>query len=129
MNEEEIAAAIGTTVGIDDLEHRTQAVRATLHTLAQRLAGGETGQIAAHLPDIFAETLAGSPTGDRFTVSSFYKRVADAEGFGCNAYQARWHAQAVMAVVKLALSDSEYAALTAQLPDDYDDLLSPRPAG
>lgn len=127
MKEAELVSAVRATSGIDSVEHGAAAVRATLHVLGQRLAGGETKDIAAQLPNAFADALPKSGSGEHFDLDEFYDRVGTAEGRGCSRDEARRHARAVTAALKVALTDGEFADLVSQLPPDYADLISTGP--
>lgn len=122
MKEHEIVSAVQRSTGISDHAHAERAVRATLHVLGTRLAGGEPANLAAQLPPGLAEALPQTGAGERFGVDDFYRRVADEEGTGCGAMEARQHARAVGAVLKAAITPDELRDLLSQLPSEYDDL-------
>lgn len=127
MKEHEIISAVRQSAGLDTPEHAEQAVRATLRMLGSRLAGGETSDLAAQLPPGIAEVLPASGPGERFGLDEFYQRVAENEGWGCTAEQARQHARAVLAAIKASVTPGEFEDLTDQLPDEYADLLGIEP--
>ncbi len=54
-----------------------RATRATLETLAERLAGGETNDLASQLPREIGEHLRRewSGIGERFSLDEFFRRV------------------------------------------------------
>lgn len=122
-----MVAAVRETAGIDERERAERAVRATLGVLGRRLAGGESGDVASQLPSGPAEMLPAEGPGERFGVGEFYERVARDEGEGCTADEARRHARAVAAALKVQLSGGEFDQLAAQLPPDYADLLGTEP--
>jgi uncharacterized protein (DUF2267 family) len=125
MKDDEFFSAIKTTSGIDDTGHCREAVRATLSVLGQRVAGGQTHNLAAQLPGTVASYLPPEGAGESFSVEEFYERVGQAEG--CDAQQARKHARAVMAAIRSAVEPGEFDDLTAQLPAAYADLLGISP--
>ena len=127
MQETQILSAVQDTAKIPDHEHAREAVRATLHVLGQRLAGGETKDLAAQLPPSLAQALPPEGAGERFGVTDFYERVADAEPGECSVEEGRRHARAVMAAVRTSITDQEFEQIAAQLPSDYDDLLGTGP--
>ena len=127
MREEQIAATIRETGKIDSAEHARDAARATLRVLGQRLAGGETKDLAAQLPAGLKDALPESGPGERFGVEEFYRRVAEEEHRDCTPAQARQHARAVVAALRVGLSEGEFDDFAAQLPKDYDDLLGTSP--
>jgi uncharacterized protein (DUF2267 family) len=116
---------------IGQIQHRAQlssrgdaerAVRATLETLAERLAGGEAKDLAAQLPRELGEHLrrAGSSGGERFSLDEFYRRVAEREGIDVG--KAAYHARVVIEVLGEAVSLGEMRDVHAQLPDEFDPL-------
>src|SRR2546423_9481935 len=61
-------------------ESAERAVRATLQTLAERIAGGEARDLAEQLPPELAPWLATTSGAERFDVDAFLRRVAGREG-------------------------------------------------
>lgn len=98
------------------------ATRATLETLAERLAGREPLNAAAQLPKGIAQYLqheyAGS--GTHFSLDEFFQRVSLKEG--AELPDAVHHARAVIEVLQEAISPGEINDIRAQLPSDYDPL-------
>lgn len=101
------------------------ATRATLETLAERLAGGEAEDLAAQLPRGIAEYLRTglTGTGQHFPVEEFFQRVSQREGV--DVPKAIYHARAVIAVLYEAVSLGEMADIRAQLPAGYVRLFEP----
>lgn len=101
------------------------AARATLETLAERLAGGEAEDLASQLPRGLAEYLrtglAGA--GVRFSMEDFFRRVSEREGV--DLPKAIYHARAVIAVLYEAVSPGELADIRAQLPAEFSQLFEP----
>ena len=96
------------------------AIRSTLETLAERLAGGETEDLAAQLPQEIGYYLRSSDEkwdGERFDVAEFFRRVSERERAGLP--DAVFHARAVMSVLDEAVSPGEMEDVRDQLPDDY----------
>lgn len=127
MKREEIVKAVQNSAGLDTKDHAEQAVRGTLAVLGQRLAGGETSDLAGQLPPALAEALPDSGPGESFGIDEFYRRVAESEGTGCTPAQARQHARAAAAALKASVSAGEFGDLTSQLPEEYEDLFSTEP--
>ncbi|MBX6391065.1 MAG: DUF2267 domain-containing protein [Frankia sp.] len=127
MKQDELVAAIRATGRIGSVAQAEAAVRATLAVLGQRIAGGETKDLASQLPPAFAEALPRSGGGERFGVDEFYRRVAELEGDFCSPQLARRHARAVMAALRASVTPTEFEDVAGQLPADYDDLLSREP--
>ncbi len=101
------------------------ATRATLETLAERLAGGEADDLASQLPRGIAEYLrtglAGE--GEHFSVEEFFERERRREGV--DLPKAIYHARAVIAVLYEAVSPGEMADVRAQLPAEFARLFEP----
>ena len=97
------------------------AVRATLETLGERLAGGQAEHAAAQLPQELGYYLRQGDEQESFDLDTFYKRVADREGV--DYPDAVHHAKVVMGVMSEAISPGEMRDLCAQLPPEYNDLL------
>lgn len=126
MREDEFVSAIGNSTALPTDRART-AARATLTVLGERVAGGETRDLAAQLPGSLADALPDSGAGQRFGVSEFYRRVARVEGAGCTPQQARQHARATATALAGSVTGGELSHLRAQLPAEYDDLFSTGP--
>jgi uncharacterized protein (DUF2267 family) len=127
VKEHEIVSAVAQSAGISSNEHAEHAVRATLTVLGSRLAGGETSDLGSQLPPALAEALPDSGPGESFGIDEFYRRLADVEGQGCTPEDARQHARAVVAALKVAVTPGEFEDVAGQLPDDYADLLGTGP--
>jgi uncharacterized protein (DUF2267 family) len=98
-----------------------QAIHATLTVLGERLAGGETKDLASQLPATFADDLPRQGAGERFSVQEFYTRVAYETR--CTKEQARQSARAVTGVLKNSVTGREFNQISEQLSKDFDDLL------
>lgn len=125
MQTHEFVSAVQESARIDDHAHAEQAVRATLTVLGQRL-GSEAQDLAAQLPAELAEALPTDGSVERFELPEFYDRVAQLEGRGCSAKEARQHARAVVTAIREAVGE-EYLHVLDQLPGDYGDLTSTEP--
>ena len=99
-----------------------RATRATLETLAERLAGGEAKDLASQLPQEIGEHLRRewSGVGERFSLDEFFRRVSLREGV--DLPDAIFHARAVIEVVSEAVSKDEMDDVRAQLPAEFDRL-------
>jgi uncharacterized protein (DUF2267 family) len=130
MQEQEFVSAVRESLGLPDNEAATAAARATLSVLGRRLAGGEGKDLASQLPGSLAEQIPDEAPGERFDVTSFYRRVAEAEraeGRDVTEAQARQHARAVAKGLETALTGGLWNHLASQLPEDYADLLGTEP--
>ena len=96
------------------------AIRATLETLAERLAGGAAEKLAAQLPQEVGEYLraaTGAGMGDSFSLDEFFGRAANRERV--DKPDAVYHARVVMEVLSEAVSAGEIQKILAQLPGEY----------
>jgi uncharacterized protein (DUF2267 family) len=97
-----------------------RAVRATLETLGERLAGGEADDLAAQLPPEIGDYLREAESDGSFSLDTFLDRVAEREGTDLPV--AVHHARAVVAVLDEAVSAGEMDDVHAQLPEEYNPL-------
>lgn len=121
MKADEMVSAVRKSAEIDTYDHAEAAVKATFAVLGQRL-GSESSDLAAQLPPELTEDMDTSAEVERFSLDDFYERVAEREGHGCSARDARRHARAVTALLREAVG-AEYLHVLSQLPDDWDDLV------
>ncbi|MBX6350063.1 MAG: DUF2267 domain-containing protein [Clostridia bacterium] len=104
------------------------ATRATLTTLAERLSAAEARELAAQLPRELqryvedAIEAKGDEEGERFSLPEFFDRVAVRED--ADAPRAAFHARAVLSVLRRAVTPGAFEDVLAQLPDDWDALLT-----
>ena len=89
-------------------ESAERAVRATLQTLAERIAGGEGRDLAEQLPPELAPWLATTSGAERFDVDAFLRRVAGREG--TDVATAERHVRAVFTALGQAISADEHRA-------------------
>jgi uncharacterized protein (DUF2267 family) len=109
--------------GVDE-DRAEKAVRATLNTLAQRLAGGEPHDLASQLPEELKETVeltAREGAGVRWDADAFVAKVAAREG--CSPEQAREHVRAIFAALRDAVTPGEFDDVVSQLDRSYQALL------
>jgi uncharacterized protein (DUF2267 family) len=99
------------------------ATRATLETLAERLAGNEPFDAAAQLPRGIKEYLQHEYAGGGvpFSLDEFFLRVSQREDV--DLPQAVYHARVVMEVLSEAVSPGEMDDIRSQLPSEYKPLL------
>jgi uncharacterized protein (DUF2267 family) len=118
MPAEEFIERVGDRAGIER-EAAWRATDAVLETLADKLAGGEVDDIAAELAPALRESLERGRTRNakRMSLGDFVRRVAEREGVSTD--EAREHVGAVLRTLRDAISDDEWADLTAELPDEY----------
>lgn len=96
------------------------ATKATLETLAERLAGGEPKDLASQLPPEIAEYLRydGEQDPNRFSLNEFFERVTEKDS-GVDKPRAVYHARVVIAVLQDAVTQGEIDHIRSQLPEEY----------
>jgi uncharacterized protein (DUF2267 family) len=123
---DEFVARVARRAGLDR-DTALRAVDAVLEALADRISGGQVDDLASQLPAELHPPLergkAQSNAAARpLSLRDFVRGIAEREGVGPQA--AGDHARAVFATLREAVSDKEFADMTAQLPDDYRALLA-----
>ena len=100
-----------------------KATKATLETLAERLAGGEPHDLASQLPPELAGYLRyeGEETSDPFSLDEFFERVTQRDE-GVDQPRAVYHARVVMEVLGDAVTQGEMDHVRSQLPEEYEPL-------
>jgi uncharacterized protein (DUF2267 family) len=101
-------------------EEAERAIQATLHTLAERLSGGEAQHVAAELPPRAAEWLQDGKKAEPFGLAEFVHRVAEREGVPEETAKA--HAKAVFAALGRALDEKELHDMISELPKEFREL-------
>ncbi len=120
MKGEQFIAEVRNLAELDTNEDAQKAIRVTLQTLKERLAGNEPSNLAAQLPPEVAGFVEGEGGAEPFSVGEFYERVAQREGVGTD--EAIRHARAVATVLQTAVSGGELEDVRSQLGDDYEEL-------
>ncbi|MES4887145.1 DUF2267 domain-containing protein [Streptomyces sp. NPDC096012] len=113
-------AAERAGVSLDVAETLT---RATFEVLADRISGGEARDLAEPLPEPLKSWLhTDEEIAKGYGVHSFVRRVADRADVPRELAEAG--IRAVLATLREAVGDQEFRDATAQLPREYDILLS-----
>ncbi len=101
-----------------------RATRATLETLAERLAGGEAHDLAAQLPPELARYLEqpDAGIGAKLTLDEFFELVSEREGV--DLPDATLHARVVLGVLTEAVSIGEIQDVRVQLPAAFAQLFN-----
>jgi uncharacterized protein (DUF2267 family) len=120
MKGEQFIAEVRNLAELGSNEDAQKAIRATLETLKERLAGNEPSNLAAQLPPEIAPYVEGEGGREAFSVQEFYGRVAQKEGVDND--EAVKHARAVATVVQTAVTGGELEDVRSQLSDDYKEL-------
>ncbi len=125
MRYEEFIDRVAGHVVVGSREEAERVTRATLETLGERLGREERDDLASQLPHELKEYLLARPHSDRFLLDEFYNRVS-ARADIRHVHGVR-EAQAVMAVLREAISPGEWEDLLSKLPDDYREAFSVEP--
>ncbi|MCW2984537.1 MAG: hypothetical protein JWR63_2107 [Conexibacter sp.] len=99
-----------------------RATEATLRTLAERITGGEAGDIASFLPREMRGWMVPVPEpAEPFDRQELVRRVAEREGV--DPRTAEEHVRAVFQMLGFAVAPGELRDMASQLPQDFEDLL------
>lgn len=119
MKYDEFIAQVQRRADLNSRDEADNAVRATLETLAERLAGGEAKDLASQLPPEIAiyleQPLAGA--GEDYSLDEFFQRVSDREGVALA--DATFHARVVCGLVSEVVTMGEIENVRAQLPAEF----------
>ena len=102
-----------------------RATRATLETLAERMADGAAHNLAAQLPSEIGEHLRRhapdhAGTGEPFSLDEFFERVTEREGV--DQPDAVFHARVVLEVTDEATTGGLMGKVREQFPGSFDGL-------
>ena len=117
MQYDEIIARVAERTGLFKGE-AVALTRATLATLTERISGGETRDLAAHLPGPPQDALL--PTKEQaevFSFDEFVNRVA--ERSGRDPIASKNAVEAVLATLREAVPPGEFDCLLSHLPRDF----------
>ena len=128
MDEDEFLTGVQRRADIDSREAALAASEATLVTLGERITVGEAQDLAAHLPDRFADAITreSDENPETYTNNEFVDRVRERESerSAVDKEEARAHAEAVLTSLGERIDEDAWENATAQLPEDYDQLLN-----
>ncbi len=120
MNYHQFVGPVQHRARLADTGEAIRAVRATLQTLSERLAGGEAKDVASQLPQEIGYYLMwnyGLPP-ERFDLDEFFRRTALREG-NVRTRDAEAHARAVASVLTDSVSAGEMKDVRSQLPKEF----------
>jgi uncharacterized protein (DUF2267 family) len=120
MKGEQFIAEVRNLAELENNEDAQRAIRVTLQTLKERLAGNEPSNLAAQLPPEVSGFVEGEGGRESFSVEEFYERVAQREGVGTD--EAVLHARAVATVLQTAVTGGVLEDVRSQLSNDYEEL-------
>jgi uncharacterized protein (DUF2267 family) len=121
---DEFIAQVRHRAGLGSHAEAERATRATLETLAERLAGGEAHDLASQLPPELARylELPDAGIGAKLTLDEFFELVSEREGVDLSA--AAFHARVVIGVLTEAVSIGEIQDVRVQLPAAFAQLFN-----
>ena len=122
MQYEEFVDRVRRRAELDSFDEAEGAIRATLTSLGDYLAGGAGRDLASQLPQGLAEPLRQQPP-DRskiFSLNDFVQLVGEKEGVEFE--EASVHARAVMGVLGEAVTKGEMDDVRRQFPSEFDPL-------
>ena len=116
MKYDEFIAQVRHRAGLGSHAEAERATRATLETLAERLAGGEAHDLASQLSPELARYLELPDAGiaAKLTLDEFFELVSEREGV--DLPDATFHARVVIGVLTEAVSLGEIKDVRVQLP-------------
>ncbi|MFO7918727.1 MAG: DUF2267 domain-containing protein [Anaerolineae bacterium] len=79
MQYDEFVGEVHNRARLASSDEAVRAIRATLETLAERVAGQEAEDLAAQLPQEVGKFLRGVEKAERFSVEDLFDRVAAKE--------------------------------------------------
>lgn len=125
MNHEQFIGRVQDKARLGTRGEAERATRATLETLAERIADGAAQNLAAQLPHEIGEHLRRQAveqagTGEHFSLDGFYERVTEREGV--DKPDAVFHARAVLEVTDEATTGSLMTKVREQFPSGFDQL-------
>ena len=124
MKYDEFIGQVQHRAGLGSHVEAERATRATLETLAERLAGGEAHDLAAQLPPELARYLEqpDAGIGAKLTLDEFFELVSEREGV--DLPDATLHARVVLGVLTEAVSIGEIQDVRVQLPAAFAQLFN-----
>lgn len=106
--------------GLDSRERAVDITKATLETLGERLERTVRRSVASQLPNGLKEPLLSRLGGEQYPLQQFYQRV------GARAdtkyYDSAERAQAVLGVLREAVSAGQVQEMVDSLPNTYSQL-------
>jgi uncharacterized protein (DUF2267 family) len=117
MDYNEFIGKVHNRAELASTEEAVKAIRATLHTLGERVTEGEAQDLAAQLPEELGVYLNMAEKTERFALDEFLDRVAEREGI--DRPVSVYHARVVMDVLMDAVTAGEAEDVLAQLPDSF----------
>ncbi|MCL6583732.1 MAG: DUF2267 domain-containing protein [bacterium] len=127
MRYQEFIEQVKKLGGFESLDEAAKVTEATLETLSERLSRKEREDLAAQLPKELKEYFLKGRDTERFLLEDFYSRVSARAAV--RYHRAVEQAQAVMQVLREAVSPGELEDILSELPDEYGELFGRKPKG
>ena len=123
MNFDEFTGEVQHRLELPDTGRTVRAIRATLHTLGERIPEGNAADLAANLPMEIKWYLTGAvhEHGQRFDWQEFLTRASEIEGEGVDKAEAAYHARVIVDLVESLVPPSDFRQLRDQLPESQSD--------
>lgn len=124
MKHDEFIKHVQAVAQLDSRQTAERITRATLETIAERIVGNESSQLAAQLPAELGQYLRGheGDNGHPFSLQEFYQRIAQKADI--EPTTAAFQARAVFTVLNQAVTPGEFADVQANFSEDYEELFS-----
>jgi len=121
---DEFLGQVQHRAGLGSHAEAERATRATLETLAERLAGGEAHDLASQLPAELARSLEAPDAGigAKLTLDEFFELVSERER--ADLPTATFHTRVVIGVLTEAVSQGEIQDVRVQLPAAFAQLFN-----
>lgn len=118
MKYEEFIGTVRRRARLESFEEAEKAARATLETLAARLAGNEANDLAAQLPpELAAYIQPHAGLGDSYSLEEFFRLISAREGV--SLADADFHARVIIGLLTEVVTMGEIEDIRAQLPADF----------
>jgi len=125
MEYHELIDRVMKETNLQSREETAKIVEATLETLGERLSKTERENLAAQLPNELKGNLLKRHATDRFLLEEFYNRVSARADLGYP--EAVKQCQAVMAILREAISPGEWRDVLSELPGEFKELFGEKP--
>jgi uncharacterized protein (DUF2267 family) len=121
VDHKEFILSVADRSGLSRQESQ-DVTHSTLQTLADRISGGETRQLAVHLPDEFRQYLTPRQEGaHQFGLDEFVRRVS--EHTGLTEQEATNGIRGVFLTLRDGLPEDPFGDVLSQLPKDFERLV------
>lgn len=127
MRYDEFIDQVQKKSGMESREGAIEITRATLETLGERIDWDVRKRVASQLPDELKELLNKRGDGEKYELQEFYRRVGARSD--AKYYDSAERANAVLGVLREAISPGQLQELVDSLPDPYSRLFDGEVSG